>query len=208
MTNSTTPLNILLIDDHPAIRKGLSILLGTRHHKVGAEAKGRTEALAILDQHNYDIALLDITLQDGSGLDLLPELETRGISTLVYTMHETPEIIDRALRRGALGYVSKQEEADILFAAIETVAAGKRYLSPCAVQCLEENRTKDNGPTDVLSDREKQVFLMMGKGLGITEIADKLGRSRRTVETHCNRMVKKLDLLNRGELRKYAISVT
>ena len=207
MKNNATRLDLLLIDDHPAIRKGLSILLGTRHHKVAAEAKGRAEALALLDQRHFDIALLDLTLQDGSGLDLLPEMEARGISTLVYTMHEDTEIIDRALRHGALGYVSKQEEEDILFTAIETVAAGNRYLSPCAVQCLEENRTKPHEPTDVLSDRERQVFVMLGKGRGITEIAKVLGLSRRTVETHCNRMVTKLDLQNRAELRKYAISI-
>lgn len=208
MTNSTTALTLLLIDDHPAIRKGLSILLGTRHHKVGAEAKSRAEALAILDQHSFDIALLDLTLQDGSGLDLLPELETRDISTLVYTMHEAPEIIDSAFRCGALGYVSKQEEADVLFAAIETVAAGRRYLSPCAVQNLESASSEGVRPEDSLSDRERQIFLLMGQGYGNTEIADKLGISPRTVDTYCTRMVRKWDFEGRAELRKYAISIS
>jgi len=208
MTADSSALTLLLIDDHPAIRKGLSILLGTRQHKVGAEAKSRAEALAILDHQNFDIALLDLTLQDGSGLDLLPELEARDISTLVYTMHEAPEIIERAFRSGALGYVSKQEEAEVLFAAIETVAAGKRYLSPGAVQSLEQGGVAAQEPLSVLSDREREVFLMVGKGLGNTEIADKLGLSRRTVETHCNRMLRKLNFQSRSELRQYAISMS
>lgn len=207
MTDKTS-LNLLLIDDHPAIRKGLGILLGTRNHRVGAEAKNRTEALDILDRQSFDIALLDLTLQDGSGLDLLPELEARDISVLVYTMHETPEIIDRVFRCGALGYVSKQEEADVLFTAIETVASGKRYLSPCAVLNLADGSSEQTRPEDLLSDRERQIFVLMGRGWGNTEIADRLGISPRTVDTYCTRMVRKWDFEGRAELRKYAVSVS
>jgi len=205
MTDNAHDLRILLLDDHPAVRKGLSILLATRH-SVCAEAKDKVEAMALLDDRDFDIALLDLSLQDGSGLDLLPELEARGIAALIYSMHEDPDIIDRAFRCGALGYVSKQEDADILFAAIETIAAGKRYVSPCAAQCLKQNEGGEQLPEDILSDRERQIFLLMGKGCGNTEIATQLGLSRRTVETYCTRMVNKLDFEGRSELRKYAIS--
>jgi len=205
MTDSVRDLKILLLDDHPAVRKGLSILLATRH-QVCAEAKDKAEALKLLDDQAFDIALLDLTLQDGSGLELLPELEARGISALIYSMHEDSAIIERAFRCGALGYVSKQEDADILFAAIETLAAGKRYVSPCAAKCMKEDDGGKRFPEDLLSDREKQIFLLMGKGCGNTEIADRLGLSRRTVETYCTRMVNKLDFEGRSELRKYAIS--
>ncbi len=208
MTNvDNSPVRVLLIDDHPAIRVGLGILLGTQGYHVCAEARDKADAMDVLERQEFDIALLDLSLQDGNGLELLPELELRGISTLVYTMHEEPEIIADALRSGALGYVSKQEDADILLAAIKTVIRGKRYLSPCAAQCLQAGGRRERGPEDTLSDREKQIFQLMGKGSGSTEIAEELGLSRRTVETYCIRMAKKMDFDDRSELRKYAISV-
>jgi len=207
MTHDTTPLKFILIDDHPAIRKGLEILLGTRRHQICAEANNVAEARAILEAREFDIALLDLTLQDGSGFDLLPDLERLDVAALVYTMHEEAELIERAFRCGAMGYVSKQEDADILFEAIDTVAAGKRYLSPCGGQCLEVNEAEGR-LEDSLSDREKQIFVLMGQGFGNTEIAEKLGLSRRTVETYCNRMAKKFDFDGRKELRKFAISTS
>ncbi|WP_320005889.1 response regulator transcription factor [Maridesulfovibrio sp.] len=207
MTDNPSALNIILIDDHPAIRKGLGILLGTRQHRISAEVNSLAEARKVLDQQNFDIALLDLSLQDGSGLDLIPDLERLHIAALVYSMHEEAGLIDRAFRSGAIGYVSKQEDADILFEAIDTVLAGKKYLSPCVAQCLEQNE-KEERLEESLSDRERQIFSLMGQGFGNTEIADKLGLSRRTVETYCNRMVSKFDLNGRKELRKYAISAS
>ncbi len=182
------------------------MLLSSRKHRVEAEAKGRTEALEILDKRSFDIALLDLTLQDGSGLDLLPELEQRDVSVLIYTMHEDSSLITRAFRCGALGYVSKQEDTDILLEAIDIVAQGKRFLSPCALHCLEDKSLDDQNLEGMLSDREKQIFTMMGHGYGSKEIAEKLELSRRTVETYCVRMVRKMDFAERSELRKYAIS--
>ncbi len=207
-STQTSAIDILLIDDHPAILTGLTMLLGSRGHKVRAEAKNRAQTLDILENQEFDIALLDLTLQDGSGLDLLPELEERDISVLVYTMHEDPEIIDQALRCGALGYVSKQEDTDVLLKAIEVVARGKRFLSPCAIQSLEADDRGEKHPEDALSDRERQIFGLMGKGFGNTEIAEQLHLSRRTVETYCTRMAAKMDFPSRRELRKYAISVS
>ena len=205
MTDNASALNFILIDDHPAIRKGLGILLGTRGHSVLFEASSKAEARAILKEHEFDVALLDLTLQDGSGLDLLPDLEALNIAALVYSMHEDAELLDRVFRCGALGYVSKQEDADVLFEAIDFIVAGKRYLSPRIVQCLEENRGEER-LEDSLSDREMEIFTLMGRGFGNTEIADQLGLSRRTVETYCNRMVRKFDFDGRKELRKFAIS--
>ncbi len=205
MKHNAQGLNILLIDDHPAVRKGLGILLGTRSHRVGGEAGRQVDALAILESQFFDIALLDLTLKDGNGLDLLPELESRNIPALVYSMHEEPEIIEQAFRSGALGYVSKQEDTDILFAAIDKVALGKRYVSPCAAQCLAEASTAEQRLEQTLSDREMQVFALMGKGFGNTEIAARLDLSPRTIETYCTRMVSKFDLSCRSELRKLAI---
>lgn len=207
MTDKNSALNFILIDDHPAVLKGLGILLATRQHKVCAEANSVAEARSKLNESDYDIALLDLTLQDGSGLALLPDLESLDVAALVYTMHEEADLISRAFGSGALGYVSKQEDTHILFEAIEKVAAGKRYVSPCAAQCLEEGE-REPRIEESLSDRENQIFVLMGQGFGNTEIAEKLGLSRRTVETYCNRMVRKFDFEGRKELRKLAISAS
>ncbi|WP_320171237.1 response regulator transcription factor [Maridesulfovibrio sp.] len=207
MTDNPSALKFILIDDHPAIRKGLGILLGTRQHRIAAEVNTVAEARTVLEGQNFDIALLDLTLQDGSGLDLLPDLERLDIAALVYSMHEDSGLIERAFRCGALGYVSKQEDVNILFEAIDKVSSGKRYLSPNIAQCLEESEDRER-LEDSLSDREREIFILMGQGFGNTEIAAKLELSRRTVETYCNRMVRKFDLDGRKELRKYAISVS
>jgi len=207
MKDNPSALKFILIDDHPAIRKGLGILLGTRQHRIAAEVNSLAEARKVLNNQNFDIALLDLSLKDGSGLELLPDLERLDIAALVYSMHEEAGLIDRAFRCGALGYVSKQEDADVLFEAISTVAAGKRYLSPCVVHCLDQSE-KEEKLEESLSDRERQIFTLMGQGFGNTEIADELGLSRRTVETYCNRMARKFDLNGRKELRKYAISAS
>lgn len=205
MMTDTCGANILLIDDHPAVRQGLSILLAGRGYIVGAEAEGRTDALRLLQERLLDVALLDLTLQDGSGLDLLPELEAHDIAALIYTMHDEPDVVARAFRAGALGYVTKQEEPKVLFSGIEAVARGERYVSPVAAQSLEEYGEEED-PEDLLSDREKQVFILLGKGVGNIEIAEEFGISPRTVQTYYARMVKKLNLKNIGELRKHAVS--
>lgn len=197
---------ILLVDDHPAVRQGLRILLATRNHHVDAEAESSTEALAVLDNKEVDVALLDLTLQDCSGLDLLPELEAHGVSAVIYTMHEDPDIISRAFRLGALGYVTKREEPETLFEAIDTVMRGKRYMSPCATQSYKEQQDEGVPPEDVFSDREREIFILMGKGVTNAELAETFEISPRTVETYFSRMVKKLEFKNLRELRKYAIS--
>jgi DNA-binding NarL/FixJ family response regulator len=205
MNDNSSNFRILIVDDHPAIRTGVSILLKSRNIDVAAEADSWTEALAILEQDQFDIVLLDLTLKDGSGLNLLPELESRNIYVLVYTMHESSDLIKKALDQGALGYVSKQEETDILFEAIDKVANGKRFLSPCAQRNLKIN-SGDQKPEETLSKREKQIFVYIGKGFGSTEIAEKLNLSRSTIETYCTRITHKLNLETRRELRKLAIS--
>jgi DNA-binding NarL/FixJ family response regulator len=209
MTDIKSPdYRILLIDDHPAIRTGLNILLKSRNIEVNAEADSKKEALTLLQDKQFDLALLDLTLKDGSGLELLPELRNHGIPALVYTMHEDSEIINQAFQYGALGYVSKQEDAEILFEAIDSIATGKQFVSPCALASLEMNESIQHDPENRLSSRESEIFMLIGKGYGNTEIAEKLGLSRRTVETYCSRIVQKMNLESRKELRKLAISVS
>lgn len=196
---------IMLIDDHPAVLTGLQMLLESRNYKIQAVANSMSEALSVLQEKKFDIVLLDLTLKDGSGFELLPEIEALGIAVLVYTMHEDPAIINKIFKYGAMGYVSKQEDTEILFDAISSVSCGKRFVSPCAKDKIK-NDSADSS-VDILSTREGQIFSFMGMGYGNTEIAEKLGLSRRTVETYCSRMVQKMDLQNRRELRKLAVSM-
>lgn len=198
---------IILIDDHPAVRQGLSILLASRQHQVVGEAEGIADALALVNEKECDIALLDLTLKDGSGLELLSELKAHKISVLVYTMHDDPRTISRAFSQGALGYVTKQEDPDILFKAIDTLMSGKRFMSPYLANILQQTSPKDQFPEDSLSDRERQLFNLMEKGIGNTEIAERMHISPRTVETYFTRITKKLEFKSRRELRKYAASI-
>ncbi|WP_320174258.1 response regulator transcription factor [Maridesulfovibrio sp.] len=206
MSEKNTAARVLLIDDHPAVRAGMRMLLETCEHKVVAEAGSCSEAFEILENIACEVALLDLTLHDRSGLELLPELEKRNIAALVYSMHETPSIIDRSFREGALGYVTKCEDPAIILEAIEVILHGKRFLSPYSAEVLD----KKDGPVlqliDLLSDRERQIYELLGQGLSNTEMAEKLDISPRTVETYFTRMVAKLEFENRKELRKYAIS--
>jgi len=208
MTKENTIARVLLIDDHPAVRTGMRMLLGTCGHEVVAEAGSCSEAFEIIKKTECDVGMLDLTLNDRSGLELLPELERRNIAALVYSMHEDPTIIDRSFREGALGYVTKREDPAILLEAIESVLNGKRFLSPYSAEIVDKKDEEEQQLSDLLSDRERQIFDLLGQGLSNAEIAEKLDISPRTVETYFTRMVSKLEFDSRKELRKYAISVT
>ncbi|MUM78573.1 response regulator [Pseudodesulfovibrio sp. F-1] len=204
-----TPANLrfLLIDDHPAVRQGLNLLLEANGYTPGVEAGTRVDAKACLEQAAFDLALLDLSLADGSGLDLLVDLAEHGVRTLVYSMHEDPGTIDRALRCGANGYVTKREPIGVLLEGIEGILRGECFVSAHAKSSLEETAgSPATDPLFLLSDQERVIFSAMARGESNTEIAESLGISPRTVETYLTRMVNKLGLSNVRSLRKFAIS--
>ncbi|WP_207263244.1 response regulator transcription factor [Desulfovibrio sp. Huiquan2017] len=196
----------LLIDDHPAVRQGLNLLLESSGYRRGTEAGTRTEAIAALETARFDLALLDLSLEDGSGLDLLADLADHGVPALIYSMHEDPVTIDRALRCGAGGYVTKREEPDVLLEGVEALLRGERFVSARAGQSLAERTGEGTDPLLLLSDRERVIFSAVGRGASNAEIADQLGISPRTVETYLARMVRKLELENVRALRKFVMS--
>jgi DNA-binding NarL/FixJ family response regulator len=190
---------VLLIDDHPSVRQGLQFMLQTQGIQIVAEADSCASTQALLGEDKFDLALLDLSLGDESGMGLISPLDDCGIAVLIYSMHEDPITINRAFELGAQGYVTKREKPPILFKAIHTVASGEHFVSPCALVA-----TQETPPASLLSLRERQIFEMMGQGIGNKEIAVQLSISPRTVDTNMTRIVLKLGLDNRRALRKYA----
>jgi DNA-binding NarL/FixJ family response regulator len=208
----TEGASILLIEDHPTVRMGLSMLLSRDRHWICGEAGNRKElltALSLLEPDRPELAVLDLSLGGEDGLDLIDVLRSRSIPVLIYSMHEDEGTVKRALARGAQGYVCKRESSSSLLAAVRDVLAGNRHISPLAAQNFT---SPPDGGTQApvasangLSEREQQILDLLGRGDRVQEIADKLNISTRTVETHCTRAIEKLDLNGMKALRRHAI---
>lgn len=203
--NQPEGYRILLIDDHPTIRQGMQFFLEVRGNHQISEASSYAETLVMLDKKPFDIAVLDLSLHEHSGIELIPMLEEANVAVLVYSMHEDFSTIDRVFKTGALGYVTKREGTEILLEAINTIAQGKRFVSPFATSAIQQRASKNMPIEDTLSDREREIFYLIGKGIGNAEIAHQLEISTGTVGTYVSRIVQKLDLGNRRALRKYAV---
>lgn len=198
---------IFLVDDHPAVRHGLARLLGDDAYEVCGEKGTLFETLeAIVDSH-ADLAIVDLSLGEESGFDLIAELSVRVIPVLVYSMHEDAASIDQSLRAGASGYVSKREESDVLCLAVHSLLNGQNYLGPYAAKAMANriDSPVNRGDAAQLSEREQQIMEQLAKGCGPSDVADALSISVRTVESYCSRIIDKLALSGMKELRLYAI---
>lgn len=201
---------IFLVDDHPAVRQGLSELLGQEGFIICGVAENMKLTLKCLADAKPDLVLVDLTLKDESGLDLILELHTRGIRSLVYSMHEDVRHIELTFSSGALGYVTKREVLDTLLDAIREVLAGRRYVSPVAARSLADKLIsgRSRNPVDLLSERELGVFRRLGEGDSTAEIADRLHISASTVESYYARIIQKMGFSGTRELRRQAIQYT
>lgn len=199
--------NILIVDDHPAVREGLGLLLAKGEHVVCGEASCRDELLPLLDSSSPDIALMDISLGEESGLDCIHDLHSREIPVLIYTMHGSAKVAKRALSRGAKGFVTKRETLEVLLEAIQAVLNGELYLSPFVATSLEAEGGQIDAPVKPpqFSERERETLILLARGETNAEIASKFDVSVRTVETYCSRIQIKLDLSGMKALRKYAL---
>jgi DNA-binding NarL/FixJ family response regulator len=204
---SVNPIRVLIVDDHPAVRQGLGLLLGPEGIVVCAEADNLAGALACVDDLHPDLALVDLSLGEEDGLSLLAGLHERALPCLVYSMHEDGRHVGGAFAAGALGYVTKREVHCVLVQAVQEVASGRRFVSPRAAVALAEHAA--NGPTNAalaeLSNQEEQVYLLLGRGESTKEIAAAMDISVRTVESYCARICTKLGLEGMRELRRHAI---
>lgn len=206
------PARLVIVDDHPAVREALILRLA-RHPDltIVGEADECAAALKLIARTQPDLVILDIGLKGGNGLDLLKRLRDRGdaVRVLVWSMYQEVMYAERALRAGALGYVTKERATEDLIAAIRQVLAGKVYLSPAMTEVLLARTVRgqpaDAGPEALLSDRELEVFRLLGQGLATRAIAERMKLSPKTVETYRDRIKEKLDVGSTTELLRHAI---
>lgn len=206
-------ITFLVVDDHPVFRHGLVALIGSNgRYKIEAEAGSMEEALAALRRSVPDIALVDISLANQNGLDLVRTLKASypSVLILIISMHDEAVYAARALKAGARGYVMKQEAASVMLRAITTVLAGRIFVSEAMRDRLLETMFGQDEETEVLpvgrlSDRELEVLEMMGKGYGATEVAEMLHLSVKTVNVYRDHLKEKLKIPAASELRRFAV---
>jgi DNA-binding NarL/FixJ family response regulator len=211
--NAKTKTKVFLVDDHPIVRQGLARLLSAESDlEVCGEAEDEPTALQALHEAKPDILVVDLSLKKGSGIDLIKSVRVQfpELPVLVLTMHEESFYAERALRAGARGYLSKQEASEKILTAIRSIIKGEIYvsdrLSPKLLRRLITGSPDDDEPLiSRLSDRELQVFLLIGQGRGTQEIADDLNLSVKTIETYRAHLKVKLGLKDARELVQYAI---
>ena len=204
---------IFIIDDHPIVRQGLTQLIAQEPDLVVCGEAARTaDALVGLARETPDVVILDLSLNEEDGLGLIKTIrgDYPGITVLVLTMHDETFYAERALRAGALGYLTKQEASANVLAAIRSLLGGEMYvsdhISPRLVKRLLDGATPNDDPLmDRLSNRERQVFESIGLGNSMQDIADELDLSVKTVETYRGHILEKLYLRNSRELVQYAV---
>ena len=196
-------VKILIVDDHPVVRDGLIAQLATQDDlEVCGEAEDIVGALALIESTQPDVVIIDISLKNGSGIDLVKRIRSRNESLrlLVWSMYPENLYAERALRAGAQGYVHKGRSTREILDALRAVLDGKVYLSGDQADRLLRRLVTGQGiersPVDSLSDRELEAFELMGHGLNTEQIAEKMHISPKTVETYRARIKEKLNLTN------------
>jgi len=204
-------IRIVLADDHTIVREGLKQLLGAAaDFEVVAEAANGHEALAHVRALDFDVLLLDMSMPGKSGIDLIRQVhaEKPKLKMLVLSMHEEHQYAVRAIRAGASGYLTKESASKQLVEAIRKVASGGAFISAEVAQQLALGAMPGaTGPLHgKLSDREYQVFLLIARGKSISDIAEGMNLSVKTVSTHKANILQKMSMSNANELIRYALT--
>lgn len=204
------PYRIVLADDHALFRQGLKgILEGTADFEIVGEAGDGLELLALLNQVQPHLVILDISMPNLRGIEAIPEIKKvcPDMKILVVTMHKDKEYLYQAISEGADGYFLKKDAGEELFSAIEKIRRGKVYVSPSLSEDLTDywENIRQMTRRSVLTNREKEVLGLIAKGKANREIADIFYISVHTVERHRANPMEKLDLKNTADLVKYAI---
>jgi DNA-binding NarL/FixJ family response regulator len=204
-------IRVLIADDHPVIRRGLrDILAESPGLVVGGEAANAAEAIAEARTGSYDVVLLDITMPGRSGIDALRDLKQDfpALPVLMLSIHPEDQYALRALKAGASGYLSKESAPEELVSAIQKVVAGGRYITASLAERLAVEfggRAAGQAPHEVLSDREYEVLCHIGRGKTVSQIAEEMSLSVKTISTYRTRILEKLGMEHTADLIRYAI---
>lgn len=208
----TDRIRVLLVDDHLVMRHGMAAIINEEPDLVVCgEADGVRSAIAAAAASHPDVALVDLSIHDGDGLELVRELRSRypRVRSLVLSMYDEMVYAERALKAGARGYIMKAEAAKTVMTGIRAVLRGEVFVSQQMSQRLAQRQRRGtpemSAAIERLSDRELQVLRCVGRGMSTREIAEELFISVKTVEAHREHLKEKLNLQNSGELLRYAI---
>lgn len=204
-------IRILIADDHAIVREGLKqILADTKDMVVAGDAENGSDAIKLAREGDADVLLLDISMADRSGIDVLKQIkrESPKLAVLMLSMHREDQYAIRSLKAGAAGYLNKQSAPAELVNAIRQVASGRKYISAALAQELanqvgDENR--EMPPHETLSDREYQTLVMIASGKTVSDIASELALSVKTISMYRSRLLQKMKLRHNAELTHYAI---
>jgi len=212
VTIHRTPYKILIVDDHPMVREGLAARISAQPDlQVCGEAATEEEALTLVKEASPTLMIVDISLKSGHGLELVKQVKSRypRVKMLVLSGFQESLYGERALRAGALGYLNKQESNERVLEAIRTVLKGERFVSPELTRRLVAQalggRGESKDPIELLTDRELEIFRMIGEGQTSGAIADRLFLSVHTIDTHRENLKRKLGISNAAELSRAAV---
>lgn len=210
----TAKRRIFIVDDHPVVREGIALVInGAPDLEVCGEAADAPETMQALETARPDAVLVDISLKGTDGLELIRDIHAAypELPTLVLSAHRESDFAERSIRAGAKGYVMKEESSEVMLCAIREVLDGQIHLSEqmtpkLLARLLQPGGKNSQSPVDLLSDREFEVFQLVGQGIPPAQVAEKLRISHRTVLVYCEHIKKKLDLKNAFELHHAAFS--
>jgi two-component system, NarL family, invasion response regulator UvrY len=209
-TIKETMKKILIIDDHEVLRDGVKRIFDKQPGTVTfGEASTAPEALSLVRQEDWDVAVLDLSLSGRNGLEVLKELKQirPRLPVLILTMHSEEQFARRAFKAGADGYITKDSPRSELVKAINKVIEGGRYISPALAEILimDFGRGTDRAPHETLSDREFEVMRLIASGKTLSEIAELLSLSDRTISTYRARLLEKMGMKTNAEITHYTI---
>jgi two-component system, NarL family, invasion response regulator UvrY len=202
-------IRIMIVDDHAIVRKGLKqVIENTKGMTVSKETASGREAISAAAEGKCDVVLLDISMPDTHGIDVLKHIKFNrpDMAVIMLSMHPEDQYGLRALRAGASGYLTKDCDASELIEAIQSAYNGRKYISSSIAQLIAEDLGGQKGalPHEILSDREYQILCMLAAGKRIKDIAENLGLSPKTVSTYRNRLLHKLNLQTNEQIISYA----
>jgi DNA-binding NarL/FixJ family response regulator len=208
--NITNMASILVVDDHALIRKGLKLLLEeSPEFSITGEAESGAEAIKLMREQRFDLVLLDISLPDKHGMDILRQIKAEDpkMKVIVLSMYPEDQYGVRALKAGAMGYINKQSAPGKLVSAIQQVLSGKKYISPVLAEQMLNNLIGESQELlhHTLSNREYQTLCLMASGKSLTEISEIIMLSPKTVSVYRARMLEKMGFKNNAEAVHYAI---